>query len=136
MARRKTVEARVELAFVQPWFSATFLSVTCAQTCTCVGLSGSDGGTVVETCEAGTLTEHELEEDGVNVWSELSRRRKSHSFATPTLCNSTRQCHYWDHFLDGCSLQGFLLTADKSTALSEGTTGRGAWEGEQLLAGH
>lgn len=61
---------------------------------------------------------------------------KSHTFATPTLCNSTHQCHYWDHFLDGCSLQGFLLTADKSTALSEGTTGRGAWGGEQLLAGH
>lgn len=80
MARRKTVEARVELAFVQPWFSATFLSVTCTQSCTCVGLSGSDGGTVVDTCEAGTLREHELEEDGVNVWSELSRRRKISHF--------------------------------------------------------
>lgn len=84
-----------------------------------MGLSGS--GTVVETCSADSLWEQEVGEDAVNVWSELYRMGKSHTFSTPTLCNTSiiTGTIFWmvAHCKPSCSL---LI---KSTALSEESTG-------------
>lgn len=89
-------------------------SASPAHKCACVGLSGS--GTVVETCSAGWLWEHEVEEDGVNVWSELYRMGKSHTFATPTLRNTG----IITGFLMVAHCKAFCSLLMKSTALSEG----------------
>lgn len=57
----------------------------------------------------------EVEEDGVNVWSELYRMGKSHTFATPTLCNASiiTGTIFW--MVAHC--KAFLLTAAKNPLL-------------------